>query len=67
MKDPTSVKPRVKATLRAYAGRRVVIESFGDRHPRTFIAVAGGGHPEGAWLSSAELRKLADAARRILK
>ena len=61
-------RARVKATLRAYGGRRVVIEGFGDRHPRTFIAVAGGGdRPEGAWLSAAELRRLADAAKRILK
>lgn len=60
-------RARVKATLRAYGGRRVVIEGFGNRRPRTFIAVAGGDRPEGAWLSQGELRRLADAARRILK
>jgi hypothetical protein len=56
-------RPRVKATLRALASRRVVVESYGRRTP-TFIAVAGG---EGAWLSPRELRRLADVARRILR
>jgi hypothetical protein len=60
-------RARVKATLRAYGGRRVVIEGVGTKRPRTFIAVAGGEKPEGAWLSAGELRRLANTARRILK
>lgn len=60
------LKARVKVTLRARGGRRLVIESFGRRTP-TFVAVGGGDHPEGAWLSPRELRRLADTARRILR
>jgi hypothetical protein len=61
------VKPRVKTTLRALGGRRVVIEGYGRRAP-AFVAVAGGGYaPSVAWLSPAALRRLANTARKILK
>ena len=67
MRDAPRIKPRVKVTLRALGGRRVVIEGFGRRSP-AFVAVAGGGGcPEAAWLSPRELRRLVDAGRKILK
>lgn len=66
MKVP-QVRPRVKATLRALAGRRVAVEGYGRRSP-TFVTIAGGSDvPVGAWLSPRELRRLADVARRILR
>jgi hypothetical protein len=55
--------PRVKATLRALAGRRVVVEGYGHRMP-TFVAVTGGA---GAWLTPRELRRLANVVRKILR
>ena len=61
------VRPTTRRTLRALGGRRVVVEGFGRRSP-TFVAIAGGSDaPIGAWLSPAALRRLVDAARRILK
>jgi hypothetical protein len=60
------IKPRVRATLRAHGGRRVVIEGF-DRHAPAFIVVTGNGCPEGAWLSPRELRRLSETVRKILK
>lgn len=61
------VKARVRTTLRALDGRRVVIEGYGRRAP-AFIAVAGGGYaPSAAWLSPAALRHLATAIRKIRK
>lgn len=61
------VRPTTRRTLRALGGRRVVIEGFGRRAP-AFVTIAGGGDiPVGAWLSPIELRRLVDAARRILK
>lgn len=65
-KDSPRIQPRIKATLRALDGRRCMIESFGPRTP-TFITVTGGKHPEGAWLSARQLRRLMDTIRRILK
>ena len=61
------VRPTTRRTLRALSGRRVVIEGFGRRAP-TFMAIVGGREaPIGAWLSPAALRKLVEAARRILR
>lgn len=61
------IRPKTRRTLRALGGRRVVVEGFGPGTP-TFVAISGGGDlPIGAWLSSAELRRFVDAARRILK
>lgn len=60
------VRPRVRATLRALGGRRVVVEGFGRRSP-TYVAIAGGERPEGAWLSPGELRRFVEASKRILK
>ena len=61
------VRPTTRRTLRALGGRRVVVEGFGRRAP-TFLAIAGGNEaPIGAWLSRAALRKLVEAARRILR
>jgi hypothetical protein len=63
------VRPSTRRTLRALAGRRIVIEGFGRRAP-TFVAiVAGGGEAIGAcaWISPTELRRFVETARRILK
>ena len=61
------VRPKTRRTFRALGGRRVVVEGFGRRAP-TFVAIVGGNEaPIGAWLSPAALRKLVEAARRILK
>ncbi len=61
------VRPKTRRTLRALGGRRIVVEGFGRRAP-TFVAIAGGSEaPIGAWLSPAALRKLVEAARRILR
>lgn len=61
------VRPTTRRTLRALGGRRVVVEGFG-RRVGAFVAISGGSDvPVGAWLSPGELRKLADAARRILR
>lgn len=65
----TKVRPTTRRTLRALGGRRIVIEGFGRQSP-AFVAIAdvtGGDLPVGAWISPAELRRLVDAARRILK
>lgn len=64
---PTKIHPTIKHTLRGLGGRRVVLEGFGHRAP-AFIAIAAGGSPPiGAWLSPTELRRLIEAARRILR
>ena len=61
------VRPTTRRTLRALGGRRIVVEGFGRRSP-AFVAIAGGSDvPVGAWLSPAELRRLVDVAKRILK
>lgn len=61
------VRPKTRSTLRALGGRRIVVEGFGRRAP-TFVAIAGGSEaPIGAWLSPAALRRLVEAARRILR
>ena len=66
MSATKKVRPKLRRTLRALAGRRVVIEGFGGRSP-TLVAIAGGDEvPQGAWLSSSELRRLADATKKIL-
>lgn len=68
MKDSApKVRPKVRRTLRTLGGRRVVVEGFGRRAP-TFVAIVGGGEaPCVAWLSPAELRRLVETAKRILK
>lgn len=69
MKKTSAVKvrPKTRRTLRALGGRRIVVEGFGRRAP-TFVAIVGGNEaPIGAWLSPAMLRKLVEAARRILR
>jgi hypothetical protein len=63
----TKLRPSTRRTLRARAGRRVVIEGFGRRSPAFVAIAAGGAAPVGAWLSPAELRQLVAVARRILK
>jgi hypothetical protein len=61
------VRPTTRRTLRAHAGRRIVVEGFGRGAP-TFVAIAGGSDvPVGAWISPTELRRFVAAARRILK
>ena len=64
--DVAKIRPKVRRTLRALGGRRVVVEGFGRRAP-TFVAITGGNAPCGAWLSPGELRRLAETARKILK
>lgn len=68
MKTATvKVRPKTRRTLRALGGRRIVVEGFGRRAP-TFVAISGGSEaPIGAWLSPAALRRLVEAARRILR
>lgn len=66
-RDQTRIRPTTKRTLRAFGGRRLVIEGFGQRSPAFVAIVAGKGAPIGAWLPPAELRRLIEAARRILK
>lgn len=66
-RDATKIRPTIRRTLRALGGRRVVIEGFGRRSP-VFVAIAGSSDvPVGAWISPIELRRLVDAARKILK
>lgn len=60
-----TVRPRVKRSLRALSGRRVVIQGFSSRAP-AFVAILGGEKPESAWLSPGELKKLVAAAKEIL-
>lgn len=63
----TKVRPTLRRTLRALGGRRIVVEGFGRRAP-AFVAIAGGSDvPVGAWLSPAELRRLVEVGRKILK
>lgn len=60
-------RPSTTRTLRAFAGRRIVIKGFGRRAP-AFVAIAGSSDvPVGAWISPTELRRFVDAVRRILK
>lgn len=61
------VRPSTRRTLRAFGGRRIVIEGFGRRAPAFVAIAAGGAAPIGAWLSPAELRRFVETARRILK
>ena len=61
------IRPKTRRTLRALGGRRVVIEGFGRRAP-TFVAIAAGNAaPIGVWLSPQALRRLINAARKILR
>ena len=67
MSSVAKIRPKTRRTLRALAGRRIVVEGFGRRSP-TFVAITGGSEaPIGAWLSPGELRRLVEAARRILR
>jgi len=64
---PSKIRPTTKRTVRGLGGRRIVLEGFG-RHAPAFIAIAAGGTaPIGAWLSPTELRRLIEAARKILR
>lgn len=68
VKERAGVRPSTRRTLRALGGRRVVIEGFGRRLPAFVAITAGGGAaPIGVWISRAELQRLVDAVRRILK
>jgi hypothetical protein len=61
------VRPKTRRTLRALAGRRIIVESFGARAP-TFVAIAGGTDtPASAWITHSELRKLVELGKKILK
>jgi hypothetical protein len=62
-----TIRPKVRRALTAMGGRRVVIEGFGRRGP-TFVAIVGGNEaPQSAWLSPAQLRRLVEAGKKILK
>lgn len=68
MKQGTpKIRPTSKRTLRALAHRRVVLEGFGPRSPAFIAITARGSAPIGAWLSPTELRRLIEAARKILR
>ena len=63
----SKIRPTTKRTMRGLGGRRIVLEGFG-RHAPAFIAItAGNTTPIGAWLSPPELRRLVEAARKILR
>lgn len=67
MKKSDPVRPKMRRTLRALNGRRVVVEGYGRRAP-AFVAIAGSSDvPVGAWLTPVELRRFVEVARRILK
>jgi hypothetical protein len=61
------IRPRVRTTLRALDGRRIIIEGFGRRAPAFVAVTGGGGAPSAAWLSPTALRHLATAIRKIRK
>ena len=66
-KRVAKVRPKTRRTLRAFGSRRILIEGFGRRSP-TFVAIVGGSDvPVGAWISPTQLRRLIEAAKRILK
>lgn len=59
-------RPKTRCTLRAFGGRRIVVEGFGRGAP-AYVTIAGSSDvPVGAWLSPRELRRLVAAAKRIL-
>lgn len=68
MKRPqSSIRPKTRRSLRALGGRHIVLEGFGRRAP-AYITIGGASDvPVGAWISPSELRKLVEAARKILR
>ena len=68
MKRPKSqLRPKTRRSLRGLAGRHIAIEGFGRRAP-AYITIGGASDvPVGAWISPTELRKLIEAARKILR
>lgn len=68
MKQGTpKIRPTTKRSIRGLGGRRIMLEGFGRRAP-AFIAIAAGDTaPIGAWLSPTELRRLVEAAKKILR
>lgn len=62
-----SVRPKMRRTLRALGGRRIVIEGFGRRSPAHVIISGGSDIPVAAWITPNELRRLVEAAKKILR
>lgn len=60
------LRPRVRRTLRAASGRKIVIENF-QRGGVSLVGIMDGHGWSAAWLRPAQLRKLAEAARKILR
>lgn len=66
-RDTGKIRPTTRRTLRAFGGRRIIVEGFGRRAP-TFVAISGSSDvPVSAWLSPRELRRFIETARKILK
>ena len=63
----SKIRPTTKRTMRGLGGRRIVLEGFGRRAPAFLAIAAGSTAPIGAWLSPTELRRLVEAARKILR
>lgn len=61
------IRPKLRRTLRALGGRRVVIEGYGRRAPALVVITGGNEGPCVVWLSPTTLRQMVDAARRILR
>lgn len=63
----SELRPKTRRSLRGLAGRHIVLEGFGRRAP-AYITIGGASDvPVGAWISPNELRKLIEAARKILR
>lgn len=68
MKRPeVKIRPKTRRTLRGLGGRHIVIEGFGRRAPAQIVISGGSDVPVGTWISPSELRKLVEAARKILR
>jgi len=66
MSGMKKMRPRVRRTLRAASGRKIVIENF-QRGGVSLVGIMDGHAWCAAWLRPAQLRQLADVARKILK
>ena len=60
------LRPRVRRTLRAASGRKIVIENF-QRGGVSLVGILDGHGWSAAWLRPAQLRQLVETARRILR
>jgi hypothetical protein len=61
------LRPKMRRSIRARGGRHVAIEGFGRTSP-AYLTIGGASDvPVGAWLSPNELRRLIEAAKKILR